>query len=255
MKKLIIALSAIIAMASCKKENVPDPAVPAVNKMLAKVNYVYDNGTPETDDFTFGMDGKITSIKTNDRTHTFNFISAASLAVTERANSSNAIISTRQCDLNDKGFVTQIVVKNAAGVVSGTYNYTYNADGYQTGNKLTYPNGDTWEDVYTYTDGNIVSVKTYKNSVLNDYTDITYDNTKTNKTQLTNYADYWDLPNLFGKGAKYLKSEMKRYTASGVLTFHIQYTNELDADGYLLKQTNNYVLTGKQGIFTYTYKQ
>jgi Domain of unknown function (DUF4595) with porin-like fold len=255
MKKLLFSIFAVAAMASCKKEKISDPANPVVTKNIAKVNYVYDNGTPETDEFTFGTDGKIASIKSNDRTHTFNFISAASLEVTERVNTSNAIIAIRYCELNEKGYITKMVVKNAAGTISGTYNYMYNAEGYQTGNKLTYPNGDTWEDVHTYADGNIISVKTYKNNVLNDYTDLTYDNTKANKTRVTNYAEYWDVPGLFGKGAKHMRSELKRYNASGTLTFHIQFTHELDADGYPVKQTNNYVLQGKQGIFTYTFKQ
>ncbi len=254
MKKVFIALTAIIALASCKKENVTNPTNPGATKTLAKFTHVYDNGTPDTEEYIFGTNGKIASIKKTDRTEIFNFVSATSLEVTERFNADNTINSIRYCELNDKGFVTQIVIKSGSGTVLGTYNYTYDAEGYQTGKKLTYPNGNTWEDFFTYADGNLINEKSYNNSVLNDYTDITYDNTKANKTRLTNYSDYWNVPNMFGKGTKHMKSEMKRYNAAGTLTSHIQYTNELDADGYPVKITTNYPLQSKQAVSTYSYQ-
>lgn len=253
MKNLFIALAAIIALASCKKENVSNPATGS--KTLSKTSYVYNGNTPETEEFTFGANGKIVSIKENDRTHTFNFVSATSLEVTERSNSNNSILNTRHCVLNDKGFVTQIVVKNANGTISGTYDYTYNAEGYQTGRQLTFPNGDIYNNEYSYADGNLISSKTYKNNVLNSYTNITYDNTKANKTRLNFWSSYWNVPGLFGKETKYLMSETKGYNNSNTLTSHDQYTYELDADGYPLKETRNYVLTGKLGVKSYTFIQ
>ena len=251
MRKVFIALTAIIALSSCEKEDVSIPA--AISKTLSKTSYVYNGNTPETEEFTFDTNGKIVSIKENDRTHTFNFVSASSLEVTERSNSNSSIINIRHCVLNDKGFVTQMVVKNASGTISGTYDYTYNAEGFQTGRQLTYPNGDIYKNEYSYADGNLISSKTYKNNVLESHTNITYDNTKANKTRLNFWTSYWDVPGLFGKETKYLLSETKGYNNSNTLISHNQYTFELDADGYPLKETRNFVLTGKLGVKNYTF--
>lgn len=251
MKNLFIALTAIIALASCKKENVSNPA--AVSKTLSKTSYVYNGNTPETAEFTFGTNGKIATIKENDRTNTFNFLSATSLEVTERDNSNNSILKTRHCVLNDKGFVTQMVFKNASGTITGTFDYTYNAEGYLTGKQFTDPNGEVWKYVYTYADGNLISDTTYQNNVLTNYSIITYDNTKANKTRLNFGVSYWDVQGLFGKETKHLISEMKRYNGSGTLTFHIQNTYELDADGYPLKETKKFVLQGTLGVKNYTF--
>ena len=253
MKKVFIALTAIIALASCKKENVSNPA--AIGKTLSKTAYVYNGNTPETEEFTFGTNGKIASIKMNDRTETFNFVSATSLEVTERDNSNNSILNTRHCVLNDKGFVTQIVVKNASGTISGTYDYTYNAEGYQTGRQTTYPNGDIYKNEFSYANGILISSKSYKNNVLNSYTNITYDSSKANKTRLNFWSSYWNVPGLFGKETKYLLSETKGYNNSNTLISHDQYTYELDADGYPLKETHNFVLTGKLGVKNFTFIQ
>jgi hypothetical protein len=255
-KKVIIALTAVVAMVSCKKEDVTTTAVtvaPTVTKSLAKFSRVYDNGTPETVNYTYDAQGRIATIKNDNRTETFDFVSATSLVVTERFNSNNNLATTKECTMNEKGYVTKIVVKNSVGTLQGTYDYNYNADGYSTNYKVTYPSGSTMEFVYVITDGNAVSSKLYYDNVLSNRDEITYDNTKTNKTQI-GIAYYWPVPNLFGKCTKNMMAESKTYDAAGTLTWHTQSTYDMDAVGYPTKQTINFILQGKQGVNTFTYQ-
>ncbi len=254
MKKVVIALTAIVIMASCKKENVK-PAAPIVTagKNLMKFVTVYDNGAPETETYTYDSKGKIAMAKSDIFTETFNFESATSLVVTSRFNSNSNLQATRECTLNGKGYVTKIVVKNSIGGFEGAYDYTYNADGYMTGRKLTYPSGTTYESFIEITDGNAVSFKTNKNNVLNANTIISYDNIKTDKTQLSNLS-YWNVNSLFGKGSKNLKIESKHFNVSGTIVSHEQHAYELDAAGYQAKLITKYLETGKQEIFSYTYE-
>lgn len=255
MKKMIIAALGIVMLASCKKEKVSPAAVPvpAANKNLIKFTNVVDNGTPETETYTYDANGRIATLKDDDYMETFNFVSASSLVVEKRTNADNSLLNTKECTLNDKGYVTKIVIKNSVGTLQGTYDFSYNADGYMTAQKLTYPSGATVDQEYEISNGNTVSSKLYYDNVLNASRTITYDNTKTDKTQL-GFAYYWQVPGLFGKGSKNLKSEFKQLNTSGTLTFHAQYSYELDAAGYPTKQINNYLLTGKQGVYTFIYQ-
>jgi hypothetical protein len=255
MKKVFIALTAIIAMASCKKENVATVVTPPVTsaKKLVKSTYVYDNATPETEIFNYDAQGRIATIKGDESTETFEFLSASSLVVTERFNNNNAVAAIRECSLNDKGYITKIVVKNSVGNISGTYDYIYNADGYMTNSKLTYPSGNTSETIYVISDGNMVSSKLYQNNVLSNNSQNTYDVTKVNKTGLS-YANYWSLSNCFGKSAKNLMSESKSYNAANTLTWHVQFSYDIDADGFPIKLTSNYLLQNKAGVDTYVYQ-
>jgi hypothetical protein len=259
MKKLIIALTAIVTMASCKKENVttaaaPDPTpIPGVTKTLVKTSYVYDNGAPDAQYYTYDAEGRIATIKDDTRTTTFNFISAASLVATERKNSDNSIISTKECTINEKGFVTKIINKSPGGALILTYDYTYTADGYVSATKITFASGSTTEDVYTIADGNVVASKRYYDNVLSSNSEYSYDNTKVNKTRMS-LQSYWNVPGLFGKSSKNMWIEYKTINTSSTIIWHSQSTYEFDADGYPTKQTVNYVLQGKQGVDTFTYQ-
>jgi YD repeat-containing protein len=257
MKKVIIALTALVAMASCKKEDVttavtPTP-VPSVTKNLVKYTNSYDNATPETEMYTYDAQGRIAEIKKDDRTVTFNFVSATSLAETQRWNTNNDIIVTQEYTINDKGYVTKIIKKSPAGIPYFTYDYTYNADGYMTSQKGTFDNGSNFETVYVINDGNVVSYKDYQDGILKGNVIYNYDNTKINKTGLS-YSGYWNLKKLFGKSSKNMVSEYKYFNASGTLTYHLQFAYELDTDGYPVKQTANYVLQGKQRVNTFIYQ-
>jgi hypothetical protein len=254
MKKLIIAITAVVAMASCKKENIVSPAtMGTVNKNLVKAIYVYDNGTPDTDTYTYDGQGRISIFKEDARTTTFSYVSATSMVATERSNSDNSLLQTKECELNDKGYVTKMLFKNPAGTVTVTVEYTYNTDGYITSAKTSYSGGTISETVYSIDNGNVGSYKLYYNGVLNNTVAYTCDMTKLNKRPFGN-GGYWNVPALFGKPLKNLVAEYKFYDAANTLTGQGQTIYDLDADGYPVKETTNYPLTGKQAVATFTYQ-
>lgn len=255
MKKVIIALTAIVAMASCKKESVSPAPVPepATTKNLVKETNVYNNSTPEIDEYSYDAQGKISVLKEDTRTSTFNFVSATSLVVTEKKNADNSLQRTYECTLNDKGYVTSQIAKSPAGVIIWTYDYTYNAEGYVTSKKFTDASGSVMDVVYQITGGNLVSETIKDKNILRSTSSYVYDNTKTARKN-SSYASYWSVNNLFGKGSKNLGAESKTFNASGTLTWHAQFAWELDADGYPVKQTTNNILLGTQGVTTYIYQ-
>lgn len=253
MKKVFIALTAIVVMASCKKENVVTPSIPAETKLLAKATYVWDNGTPQTNEYTYDAQGRIIEFKEDNRTTTFNYVSPASVIATEKKNADNSLNGTKECEINAKGYITKMVFKNPAGAVTYTYEYTYNAEGYMSGQKGIYPNGNTLDFLYSYADGNLVSSKLYYDNVFNSQTDYVYDKTKVNKFPVGKGA-YWNVIQFWGKGSKNLATEIKATNTSGTVTWHRQMAFELDADGYTIKIIGTDMFSGKKGIDTYTYK-
>jgi hypothetical protein len=253
MKKVIIALTAIIAMASCKKEDVVIQTSPATTKDLVKSTYVWDNGTPEINDFTYDAAGRISMQKNETRTYTFNYVSATSLIVTERKTTDNSLHQTIDCNLNDKGYITNMVYKNPAGTVTYKYTYTYNADGYVIRLEGATPAAGGYEVDYTIVNGNAVASKNYNNGVLNYSGEYTYDNSKTNKT-IAGYAGNWPSLTLFGKRSKNHLVDYKAKNPAGTITWHTQYAYEMDAAGYPVKMTTSNVLSGKQGVDTYIYQ-
>jgi Domain of unknown function (DUF4595) with porin-like fold len=255
MKKVIIALAAIITMASCKKENLTPvtPDVPSVSKKLVKTTGVYDNGTPETEVYTYDVQGRVAAIKDDEITETFDYVSASSLIVSARFNSTGNLQQTRECTLNSNGYVTKLVIKNGIGGIVYTYDFTYNAEGYMINRKGTSPGGSTYEIQFNIVNGNTVSYKLFYDDVLSSNIEFTYDAAKLNKNSFSNGC-YWTVPVLFGKGSKNLCTAVKTYDTAGTLTYHTQYAYELDADGYVVKQNYTIVLTGKQGVNTNTYQ-
>lgn len=250
MKQLFFFLSTIVLLASCKKDNVENPA--NMEKNLIKATYVWDGGTPEVDEYTYDVKGRLSVQKDDTRTYTFNYVSATSLIVTERNTSDNSLKQTQECILNDKGYITKMVFKNPAGAITYNYNYFYNADGYVT--RLEgFGSGGGYEIDYTIVNGNLVSTIHYNDGILNRTGEYTYDNSKLNKTA-AGYSGYWQSNKLFGKGTKNLLSEYKSKSPAGAITWHTQYAYEMDAAGYPAKLTTSNILTGKQGVDTYIYK-
>jgi hypothetical protein len=256
MKKVIITLTAIIAMASCKKENVT-PAInptPVVTKSLVKISSVFENGTPKTQTYTYDTQGRIATSRDDSRNSIFNFVSASSLVVTVKNNTDNSLHRTYECTLNDKGYVTKIVLKNAAGAIIYNYDYTYNAEGYIIRQIGTFGNGNSdYEFEFTIVNGNATTLKCSYGGVFNYRTEYTYDNSKLNKTAF-GHAGFWHSYTLFGMRTKNLVVENKSFDPAGTLTWHEQSTYDMDADAYPVKQTTVNVLSGKQGVDTYTYQ-
>ncbi len=252
MKQLFFFLSTIVLLASCKKDKTENPDNNAT-KNLMKTTYVWDGGTPEVDEYTYDAQGRLSVHMDESRTYTFNYVSATSLVVTEKKISDNSILGTRECELNANGYVTKMVYKNPAGVITYNYKYFYNADGYVTRTEAGPPAGGGFEVDYTIVNGNAVSSIHYNDGVLNRTGEYTYDNSKVNKTA-GGHSSYWPSHLLFGKPTKNLLTDYKTKSPVGATTWHTQYTYDLDAAGYPAKLTTSNILTGKQGVETYIFK-
>ena len=145
-------------------------------------------------------------------------------------------------------------MKNAAGALYYTYDFTYNTDGYLTNQKGSYAGGGTdYEQDYTIINGNAVSMRSYNNTGLSYTGEYTYDNGKLNKTP-GGHGGYWQSYTLFGKRTKNLLKEYKSFNPSNILTFHAQYTYDMDADGYPVKQTTKDILRNEEGVDTFIYQ-
>lgn len=254
MRKLFFVLGAVAVFTSCKKEATVNPVpVPSVSKNLLKGTYVYDNGTPQTSNYTYDAQGRISVFKEDTRTTTFNYVSASLLVTTEKKNADNSLLGTKECEINANGYITKMVFKDPAGAVTFIYDFTYNTDGHLTKQKGTYANGSNYEEDYTFANGILVSSKLYYDGILNANREYTFDNTKINKTPF-GQGGYWQSYILFGKRSKNLLGEFKQFDPAGTLTWHTQYTYDMGADGYPVKQTTNYLLQGKLGVETYIFQ-
>ncbi len=250
MNKLFIIFISFIALFSCQKDANLNPAA---IKSLAKVTYVWDNGTPDIQEFTYDPQGRLAVVKDNDQTATFNYVSPLSLVVTAKKNISNTPYRTFNCTLNSKGYITKISMINPDGTLHYTYNYTYNTEDYIIKTEGIPPTGIGFATEYVIQNGNVISSKNFNGNVLGYSGQYTFDNRLENKTGF-GHTGYWYSNRLFGKGLKNMLVDYKSVSPTNTITWHTQYKYELDKDGYPLTSTTVNVLDKKQGIETYIYK-
>jgi hypothetical protein len=252
MYKLFFSFLTIAILFSCDKETNLSPT-PTISKNLTKVTYVWNNGTPDIQEFTYDAKGRVATIKDNEQTSTFNYVSASSLVVTAKNNIDNSPYRSFNCSLNSKGYITKISMINPDGTLYYTYNYTYNSDDYITKTEGIPPTGIGFSAEYVIQNGKVVSSKNFNGDALSYTGQYTYDNGLENKTGF-GHTGYWYSNKLFGKGLKNMLVDYKSFSPSNNLTWHTQYKHDLDADGYPLTTTTVNVLQNKQGIETYVYK-
>lgn len=253
MKKIYFFLTVVIAFASCKKDSSIKPDT--VTKKLAKIVSVYNNGTPETETYSYDAQGRFTQIVYDNMTEYFVYNSATSFTVTERKNSDNSLLYTLECTQDASGHVTKILFKDAGGTPTGSYEYTYNADGYIIQQKYNALGNNPWDFVkeFFFTNGNVTSYKKYDNGILVSTGDYTYDLNKLNKNPW-NYSGNWPSATWFGKGSKNLYTGIKVKDTGNTVIWQLDLAWQLDADDYPTSSTSNYPLTSTQGTDTYTYE-
>lgn len=255
MKKIIFVLSAVVFFASCKKDSSQGTdQTPGVTKKLMKATYVYENYAPEIMTYAYDGKGRVSVITDDDRYETFDYISATSLMVTQRKKADNSLMQTKECTLNEMGYITKIVIKNATAVHTYTYDYAYNAEGYMVKVKGSNPvSSSNYEVEFTIAAGNMVSSKAYFDGVLTYNREYIADQTKINKGGF-DYNAYWNGTNMFGKKQKNMLLEFKSTNLSGALTWHTKHNYEIDANGYPVKLTTDYILDGTKEIDTYIFQ-
>ena len=253
MKKLCIALAAIIVMASCKKESTVTTAAPqpVAEKKLAKFVRVYNGNAPETYEYFYDNQGRLQQSTTDNYSTEYNYLSATKIVVTNKVKSTGNIQNVAECTVGADGRVEKVVYKTDAGFVIYTVNYTYDTEGFLIRSE-TVNNGGTSSYEYTIANGNCVSRKSFNNGVLKDIT--VYKHSAQNAIVNYNYTGFVKGQPLFGKTPKNLTEEVKTTNVAGTLTWHTRITSQLDAAGYVTSETTENILQGTQGTTTFTYQ-
>ncbi len=254
MKKILAALAITAVFASCKKENViSSTPVTATDKKVVKIMYT-DSGSPtETETITYDTQGRISVYTTEDRIYSFSYESDSRLVVTTRKKLDNTIQSIHECSLNSKGAIVEDLIKDPAGIVTYTYQYTYDANNQMFKVKGIAPSGSNYEYVAEIVSGNIASAKQYSDGLQYTTTIYYYDGTKTNKLPST-LGGYWPSHVLYGKSGSLLISETKSTNMSGIVTWNAKTSYVLDADGYVASSLTNYIHNGDNLTAVYQYQ-
>jgi hypothetical protein len=254
MKKILAALIIIAALAGCKKEAINNTGTPVSGKQLVHVSYVYDGMAPETDDLTYDAKGRLLTYANDDYNYSFSYESETRLVVTSRKKSDNSPGITFECTLNNKGAITQMLLKNPAGDLTYTYLYAYNSDNQMNYVKGAYPLGaGDFEIKAEIVNGDITTVQRFRDGSLVGNGIYKYEGAIINRMPGT-LTNQWLSKTLFGKTIKHLSTEYKYTTTAGVLDWHTTTTYELDADGDVTEATTNYILDGTAGVATYRYQ-
>ena len=257
MKKLFIALVAIASFASCKKENIVTPIVapePVFSKNVKTSSYSYNGSVPEIESFSFDAQGRITSYKKeypgSIRIQTFDYATAGKIFSTYTNN--GVVTTTYECSVNNQGYITTNIIKSGAGTLLYTHNYTYDANGYMVKSTSTNIAGITDHVEYKMEGGDVIERKLFYNGVLGTTGKYTYDLTKYNCFKTSHGANWSGVS--FGKAPKNLLTNYQETNPSGVITFNLNYSNQINAGGYVEKNTFTNLLASGTGETTYTFE-
>lgn len=246
MKNALLVLLSVILLVSCSKQSPENSVVkaPEISKKLVKWVDSYSDGSVESMSYVYDPSGKITTIKEDDRVYNFNFASKSSLVVEQKKASDNSLVRTIECTLNQDGYITKMLFKDLSGVITYTYTYVYDGNGYVS--KLRGESkSSNFEEEYTITGGNMVSSKAYFDGKFTYNRYYTYDASIANKASFE-YAGYWTACGLFGKSSKNLMIENKEFDLSNVLKWHLKRGYGLDAFGYPTKMTTTNMLNNSK---------
>lgn len=252
MKKLILSLSIIMALASCTKDKMDSQLQPALvfTKKISKITTA-SNMYPAYDDiYTYDGQGRAAShVNSNGRVYNFDYSTAGKILFTEK-NSAGTLLTNREYTLNEKGLVIGKKIMAPDGAVTYNYTFTYNNDGYRT--KMEYTNsGKTYLFDFEYANGNLKTVKYYLNGVYRYTTDFIFDTNHINSIPAGDEFYDW---NIFGKNDKNVYIERKTTQADGTVSFHEKLVNEYDASGYLIKSVSTELVGTDVNTYTYQYQ-
>lgn len=257
MKKLFIALTAIVVMASCKKEKVTPPVVesaPAFDKQLKTESVTYSDGSYELLNYSFDARGRMTSFKKEYPNavgaKAFDYSTPGKIIVNQTYNNTPTL--NYDCTENSKGYITNMTIKLANGSLYQSEKFTYDANGYIIRKEMTNATGDIRHFETNVVNGNITEFKFYENGVLNYTASLTYDLTKYNSL-MSPIGSNWE-GSSFGKPSKNLMTSYKITRPDGAVSLHMQYNNQLDAAGYLAKRISTDLLENKSFETVYTFQ-
>lgn len=253
MKSIFPILAITIAMASCKKETVTSP-VSSKSKKLVQVTYAQSGVPDETEKIFYDDKGRITRHINGKFTYDLTYESDTRIVATSRKTADNTLLSNIECTLNNNGNITELLMKNPAGQLTYTYQFTYDGNGYMYKVKGFAPNDSGYETIAEIVNGDIISTKTYNNGGVLSYTGyFTYEGAKPSKLPNALFS-YWPSPTLFGKTRPHLITQYKTIRPAGNMDWHTTHSYQTDADGDVTQQITNYLLTGEVETASYQYQ-
>ncbi|QNA45268.1 DUF4595 domain-containing protein [Lacibacter sediminis] len=235
MKQLLIAISAMLVFASCKKGNDPvqktEPPVQEFKKKLKTLN----NSSNFNRSFNYNAERRILSITTNSNSST-SFIQGADFSV--KTQSQNDIYELKNTTQNADGRIVK-AERFYNNVFHSKFEYTYNQEGFLTAMQqkvISTGMVTIWE--YTYQQGNLISMKSYDNGVLRYDHQFTYHTDKLNQFNI----DVLDLREIGymveGNFGRFNKNLLKSWTYTQYPTNETkteEYFYTTDSEGYPAK--------------------
>lgn len=250
----IIALLLLVVFGACKKDNdtKPTPKEPTVAKRL--VSYHYDNNPAASTLIKYDDKGRVIYFKDDDSDEAVVTYTGNELRVKIKRLSENRDVFNFVGQLNAAGNIKEGSAAssyNANALQQVQYKFEYNASGQLTKKTQTYTNGEVYDFMYKYKDGNLESFKALLNGAYDHGVAYEYDPAKLDKTGLG-----WELgfPNTFsGKQSKNLSVKYTSLREDGTAKWFNIFEHTLDSEGYLSKTTNTSSSGNKYSIF-YQYK-
>ncbi|MCB0524077.1 MAG: hypothetical protein H6576_04210 [Lewinellaceae bacterium] len=235
----IFALLVLLAFGACKKDdtkpnNNGSTISPSSGKQL--VSLKYDNNQSDPSYYEYDDKGRVIKYVDGDDVFTYSYIGNEVWA-TEFRTSDNRQVFNFKGVLNSAGNVikaTGVSNYNPAIFNNIEFTFEYNSDGYLIRKTSVYENLYTYKVEYTYTNGNLTGVKTYKDGVFEYGGTYEYSSTKPNKIGLK-WTDFAGANTFAGKPNKNLHT---KYIASSGWYVNDVYT--FDSEGYPVTCTATY---------------
>ena len=252
MKKLFSSLAIVIVLAGCHKEHTSAPVQPkSVSKRIAKI--IYDE-SPDADTwFTYDASGRMTGFQNSDVIATVNFNGpTASFSNVSKADNKTAATGNFILDNNGNATHFEMYYSNSpSSIDTSVYNYEYDADGYMKKTTAHYQDGTGSEMILEYANGNM-SKQIFTNNGVTNYWIYTYSPLEDKTGYNTNFTLYTNC--MAGKRNKNLLIKAEEFDQANNKVFEVQYVNEVDKDGYLVKKTTNFITYGTTVHNTYKYE-
>jgi hypothetical protein len=258
MRKNLIAIVFILALASCKKEdNSIQPTGPTVLKHLTRISHSPASPTRVVD-FTYDAQGRL--VKQENFEDIDEEIVTGNTVVYRQTRKSegNRITALVNGTLDANGRVTTAsgTTEYIQGVpIQVQWNFEYNADGYLSKYTDTRNGNDIYVFAYTYLDGDVAEMAVTRNGVYQYGVQFEYGGIEDKIGLGQQYASGFTVAGLEGKTNKHLLKTYKSIASDHTIWNNENYTYTLDADGFPTKETITNSNNSPANVYDFTYNK
>lgn len=234
--QIAIALLSIFLFIACKKNEVLKPsaaeeiAVAGNAKKPQPVISKVHTRTTGNDVRTYTYDGMGRQLQSQSSvTNTSVYEYDGSLVDHKLYYPGGTLSGTTVGQLNSNGLLTTYTSTNANGTFALSGTYSYNAQGQQTGQEVSFVNGDHAVGTFQFQSGNLVDIKSHLNGALSWTKSFTYYGNKVNTLNNEAFGQPY-----YGTSSKNLVKSMV-FTITGGATTTENYDYEFDSQGRVAK--------------------